>query len=142
MNGLTLPREAEQEALRRFYAAVNRNDVAAAVEPFDQDIEWIEPAENPGAGTTRGRTNLQAHIAYHRGNWAEGGCEPVRFIAAGDKVVSFVHVRVRLKGAAEWIEGEHAEVYTFRNGKAVQKRLFTDTAQALETARAATVNPD
>jgi ketosteroid isomerase-like protein len=34
----------------------------------------------------------------------------------------------------EWHEGRLADVYTFRNGKAIQMRAFADRRQALEWA--------
>ena len=46
----------------------------------------------------------------------------------------FVYVRVRLKHNMEWAEGRLADVYTFRNGKAIQMRAFADRRQALEWA--------
>jgi uncharacterized protein len=64
------------------------------------------------------------------------GCEPERFVVAGDKIVVFIQVRVRLKGETEWREGRHASVYTFRNGRAVEQRIFDDERQALESAGA------
>ena len=68
-------------------------------------------------------------------NWAEGGCEPERFIVAGDKIIVLVHVRVRLKDNVEWLDGRLADVYTFRNGKVIQKRtFFGEPQEALEWA--------
>jgi len=48
----------------------------------------------------------------------------------------FLHVRVRLKDHTEWLDGHIADVFTFRNGKAVQFRTFADERQALEWAGA------
>jgi ketosteroid isomerase-like protein len=127
---------AETEALREVYAALNRNDIPAMVEAFDPQMEWIEPAEYPGGGIQRGRAAVEAHLTWARGTWAEGRCEPERFVVAGDKVVVFVHVRARLKDETEWREGRLADVYTFRDGKAVQMRSFPDRQQALEWAGA------
>ena len=120
---------AETETLRDAYAALNRNDIPAMVDAFDPQIEWTEPA-----GTYRGRAAVQAHLSRARGTWAEGRCEPERFVAAGDKIVVFVHVRARLQHEAEWREGRLADVYTFRDGKAIQMRSFPDRRQALEWA--------
>lgn len=77
---------------------------------------------------------MTAHVSKGRGTWAEGSCEPERFIVAGDRVIVFVYVRVRLKHETEWREGRIADVYTFRNGKAIQFRTFADELQALEWA--------
>jgi ketosteroid isomerase-like protein len=122
--------DAETRALREAYAALNRNDVPAMLEAFDPQIEWTEP---PGYadGTFRGHAAVREHLSRARDTWAEGGCEPERFLVAGDKIVVLIHVRVRLKHATEWIEGRHASVYTFRDGKATQMRLFDDTREAL-----------
>jgi ketosteroid isomerase-like protein len=125
---------AETEALRETYAALNRNDIPSAVTAFDPQIEWTEPAEYPGSGTRHGHEEVKAHLSESRADWAEGSCEPERFIVAGDKIIVFVDVRVRLKHSTEWHEGRLADVYTFRDGKAIQMRAFADRRQALEWA--------
>jgi len=134
MGKLTPSLAAETEALRDAYAALNRNDIPAMVNAFDPQIEWTEPAEYPGGGTYQGHAGVMAHLSQARATWAEGSCEPERFIVVGDKIVVFLYVRVRLNHNVEWIEGRHAAVYTFRNGKAIQMRIFDDERQALEWA--------
>ena len=126
--------EAEIAALRETYAALNRNDIETAVKPFDPQIAWIEPAEYTGSETCHGRAAVAAHLSRARSTWAEGSCEAERFIGAGDKIVVFIKVHVRLKQESQWREAQHAAVYTFRNGKAIEHRIFDDTQQALEWA--------
>src|SRR5438445_11947000 len=118
MGKLTPSLEAETNALRDAYAALNRNDIPAFVQIFDPQIERIEPADFPGGGAYHGLDVVKAHLSLHRGNWAEGSCEPQRFIVAGDRIIVFVDVRVRLKHETDWREGRIADVYTFRDGKA------------------------
>jgi ketosteroid isomerase-like protein len=127
---------AEIETLKETYAAINRNDIPAALKAFDPQMEWIEPHDYPGAGTYRGHAAVMANISKGRKTWAEGSCELERFIVVGDKVVAFVHVRVRLKDRTEWIDGRLADVYTFRNGKAIQMRSFGERQKALDWAGA------
>ena len=136
MSKLTPPLAAETEALREAYAALNRNDIPAMVKAFDPQIERTEPAEFPQGGTYHGLEAVKAHISKGRGTWAEGSCEPERFIVAGDRIIVLIHVRVRRKHETEWREGRIADVYTFRNGKAIQFRTFADERQALEWAGA------
>jgi len=128
------PLAAETEAIREAYAALNRNDISGFVKAFDPEIERIEPAEFPSGGTYHGLAAVKAHVSKGRSTWAEGSCEPERFIVAGDKIVVFLHVRVRLKDNTAWVEGRIADVYTWRNGKAIQFRTFADEQQALEWA--------
>ena len=125
---------AETEALRNAYAAFNRNDIADTVEALDPQIEWTEPAEFPGGGTYHGHEGVKGYLSQSRGAWAEVSSEPERFIVAGDKIIVFVHARVRSKDSTDWQETRLADVFTFRNGKAIQMRAFADRRQALEWA--------
>ena len=136
MRELTPSLAAQTEVLREAYAALNRNDIPAMVEAFDPQIEWTEPADYPAGGTFHGRAEVMAHLSQARSSWAEGSCEPERFIVAGDKTIVFAYVRVRLKHETEWREGGIADVYTFRNGEAIEMRHFPDRQQALEWAGA------
>jgi ketosteroid isomerase-like protein len=134
MDMVTSPLAVETDALRKAYAAFNRNDIPATVEAFDPQIEWIEPAEFPGGGTYHGHAGVQAYLSQSRAAWAEVQSEPERFIVAGDRIIVFVHARVRPKDSTEWQETRLADVFTFHNGKATQMRAFADRRQALEWA--------
>lgn len=127
--------EAETEIVREAYAALNRNDIDGFVASFDPQIERIEFEGTPTAGLYHGLEAVTEHVANGRSTWAEGGCEPERFIVSGEKVVVFCHVRVRLKDQTDWLEGRTADVFTFRNGKVIQFRTFADEQQALDWAR-------
>ncbi|MBL8885314.1 MAG: nuclear transport factor 2 family protein [Phycisphaerales bacterium] len=126
--------EALKNVLREAYAALNRNDIPAFVRSFDPGIERIEFEGSPQGGRYQGLEAVKAHVSKGRGTWAEGGCEPERFIAAGDRIIVLVRVRVRLKHETEWREGHTADVYTFRNGKAVEFRTFAEARQAFAWA--------
>jgi ketosteroid isomerase-like protein len=117
--------------LRAAYAAFNRGDIEAAVQALDAQIEWTEPPEFPGGGTYHGREGAKQYLAQSRAAWAEVISEPVQFIPAGDRIVVFVHARVRPKDSREWQEVNLADVYTFRGGKAVAMRAFADRQEAL-----------
>src|SRR5579872_1593520 len=73
------------ELLREAYAAFNRGDIASAVASLDEDIEWVEPEEFPGAGAYRGRAAVAGYLQQSRAGWAEGASEPEEFILAGDR---------------------------------------------------------
>jgi uncharacterized protein len=124
----------ETEALERFFAAINRNDMQSSTEDFDPEIVRIEPEGFPTAGTYRGIAEVQEHVTKGRGTWAEGTCEPEKFFENGDKVVVYLHARVRLKGSTEWVGGRFADGFVFRNGKIIQYLSFGERAQALEWA--------
>jgi ketosteroid isomerase-like protein len=117
--------------LRGAYAAFNRGDMEAAVQPLDAEIEWTEPGEFPGRGTYHGREAAKHYLTQSRAAWAEVSSEPERFIAHGNQIVVFVHARVRAKGSNEWQDVRLADVYTFHDGKAIQMRAFADQREAL-----------
>ncbi|MEO8101209.1 MAG: nuclear transport factor 2 family protein [Betaproteobacteria bacterium] len=128
---------AEIETMKKIYAAINRNDIPAAITFFDPQIEWIEPTHySGGGGTFRGHADVMAKFLSGRNSWAEGSCNLEGFTVAGDKIVVFVHALVRLKGHTDWIDGRFADVWTFRDGKAIQGRSFGERQEALDWAGA------
>ena len=119
------------DALKHFFDAVNRNDVQAIVRDFDPQIVRIEPEGFPTAGTYRGSAEVQEHVRTGRGTWAEGSCDPEKFLTKGDKVVVYLHAWVRMKGATDWTGGRFADGFVFRNGKITEYRSFGEREQAL-----------
>jgi uncharacterized protein len=124
----------EIEALNQFFTALNRNDMQAIIKDFDPQIVRIEPEGFPTAGTYRGITEVQDHIAKGRGTWAEGTCEPEEFFPHEDKVVVYLHARVRLKDSTDWVGGRFADGFEFRAGKIIQYLSFGERRDALEWA--------
>lgn len=134
MDDPTRSLEAESKILTEAYAALNRGDVVGFVKDFDPQIERIEFEGSPMAGAFHGIDAVKEHVYAGRSTWAEGACEPERFITSGDKIVVLCHVSVRLKDQTDWLEGRTADVYTFRNGKITEFRTFADERQAFEYA--------
>ena len=137
MGEITPSLAAETKAVKEAYAALNRNDVPGFLQIFAPDVVRIEPPGFPASGTFHGIEALKAILVLNRGKWAEGSCEPERFVVAGDRVVVFVHVHVRLEHETEWREGDIADGFAFRNGKAIHFQTFVDSGEALEWAGAA-----
>jgi hypothetical protein len=124
----------ETEALERFFAAINCNDMQAITKDFDPQIVRIEPEGFPTAGTYRGITEVQEHVTKGRGSWAEGSCDPEKFLVNGDKIVVYLHARVRLKDSTEWVGGRFADGFVFSKGKIIRYLSFEERADALKWA--------
>ncbi|MBP6776211.1 MAG: nuclear transport factor 2 family protein [Piscinibacter sp.] len=124
----------ETEALERFFAAVNRNDMQAITADFDPRIVRIEPEGFQTAGTYRGIAQVHAQVAQGRGTWAEGTCQPEKFLVNADKVVVYLHAWVRLKGSTDWTGGRFADGFVFRDGKITEYLTFWERADALRWA--------
>lgn len=125
---------SELEIVKEVYAAINRNDIAAALQLFDPQIVRVEPPGLPSSGTYRGLDEMKAHFLQARNTWAEGSCTPEKFLREGNKIVVFVHVLVRLKNKTEWIDGHASDAFAFKNGKIIEFRTFLDEKSALEWA--------
>jgi ketosteroid isomerase-like protein len=122
------------EVLSQFYDAINRNDMQAITQDLDPEIVRIEPEGFPTAGNYRGIAQVQEHVTKGRGTWAEGTCEPEEFLENGDRVVVYLHARVRLKDSTEWVGGRFADGFVFGNGKIIQYLSFGERAEALKWA--------
>jgi len=122
------------EALTRLYAAINRNDMQSITKDFDPQIVRIEPEGFPTAGTYHGIAEVQEHITKGRGTWNEGTCQPEKFLVNRDRVVVYVHVRVRLKDSPDWVDGRFADGFVFRSGKITQYLSFGERVDALRWA--------
>ena len=124
----------EVDILKQLFAAINRNDVQAMIRDFDPQIVRVEPSDSAPADSYRGIEEVRENVRRGRGSWAEGSCEPEKFLFNGGKVVVYVHARVRLKGATEWNGYRFADGFAFRDGKITEYRTFAERAQALEWA--------
>ncbi len=134
MDKLVTRQTRETESLRKAYAALNSGDIAGFVENFDPDIVRTEHFDFSSTGTYRGIAAVTENATEGRSSWAEGGCEPERFVVEGDKAIVFVHVRVRLKGRTEWIDDRIVDGFRFRDGKVIEFRSFLKEHEAMEWA--------
>lgn len=130
----TAEQAAAIDLLLRAYDAFNRGDIAAAVKELDPNIRWIEPDSFPGGGAHHGQDGVAAYLTQSRAGWAEGRSEPERFIPAGNRVIVFVHARIRRQGSSDWHEVRLADVYTFDRGTPVEMQAFADRQDALDWA--------
>ena len=94
----------------------------------------IEPEGFPTAGTYCGIAEVQEHVAKGRATWAEGTCQPEKFLVNRDKLVVYLSVWVRLKDATDWVGGRFADGFVFRHGKIVQYLSFEERVEALRWA--------
>lgn len=125
---------AQTRILEELYAAINRNDIPAALPYFDKEIERIEPEGFPAAKGIRGIAEFREHLVQARATWAEGNCQPEEFLYAGERMVALVHVRVKMKETMAWAEGRLADAFRFRNGKIVEMHTFIEKQKALDWA--------
>lgn len=124
----------ETDILEHLFAAINRNDMESVARDFHPDIVRIEPEGFATFGTYRGIDAVREHIRQGRGSWAEGRCEPEEFFTCADKLVVYLHARVRKHASSDWIDGRFADGFVFRDGRIIEYRTFWARAEAMKWA--------
>ena len=123
--------EHETELLKRFYDALNDEDVDAAIDLCDKRVEVYLPPDVVSAVAPRGHRDVSAYLREFIGSWHTYRPEPEEFVKAGDQVVALVHLRARGKGSRFVIEEEMADVFEVDAGKISKLRLYVHRDQAL-----------
>jgi len=121
--------QANEQVVRRLYAAFGRGDVAGVLDTLAEDIEWriAGPSELSYAGVHRGRDEV-AKFFETLGQAQEFEVfEAQEYFARGDKVVVLGHERQRVKATGLTVETEWAQVFTLAGGKITKFHNFVDT---------------
>ena len=121
------------------YEAFGRGDMAALAELMADDIEWVvpgDPADNPDAGTFKGKEAVMGWFGGLGSNLDFTTFEPREFIAQNDKVVSLVYAEATVRSTGRTVVNHEAHVWTFRHGKVARFQIYFDTAAAAAAHRA------
>jgi ketosteroid isomerase-like protein len=101
---------------------------------FAARVIRVEPDGVSTTGIYQGVDAVREHVRKGRGTWAEGRCDPERYLVHEDKVVVYLHARVRLASNDEWIDGRFADGFVLEDGKIVEYRTFRERKEALAWA--------
>jgi uncharacterized protein len=123
--------ERNVATVRAMIDAFNRGDFETSLGFLDDDIEWHDPTDVPGADVHRGPEGVRAFFVRWLGAWETYTAEVEEVIDAGDKVVVVHHEWGRGKGSGVEIDNRSANVFDVRDGKVIRKRPFPDREQAL-----------
>lgn len=108
------------ELIKRGYDAFAAGDVEQLMSMLDDNVEWVQPGESTISGTYHGKGELGGLLARMAEKSAT--VTPTRFVADGDTVIVIGDVS---------LDGETSQgvnVYTIRDGKTAQVRVYGDTA--------------
>jgi ketosteroid isomerase-like protein len=123
--------EHDTDVLKRFYEAINDQDVDAAIDLCDQRVEVYLSPNVVSAVAPRGHRDVSAYLREFMGSWHMYRPEPEDFVASGDQVVALVHLRARGKGSRFVIEEDVADVFEVDHGKISKLRLYVHRDEAL-----------
>jgi len=123
--------EANVEALRRGYAALNRGDLSVVLDLLDPDIEWHEPAASLEGGAHRGRDGFERFLRGWMESFEGFRVEPQRVVEQGDQLVAVVRQTGTGRSSGLAVETRLAHVWTVADGKAVRWEAVADPEEAL-----------
>jgi ketosteroid isomerase-like protein len=127
------------ETVERFFDALNRDDLTAAFDqlPFSEDDFELDMSRsvNPDrTGIFRSREEAEKALALFLEAWSDVEWFATEYVDAGDTVIRVGGIRVSGRGSGIEIDAEGAQVWEFRDGKAVAVRQCQSKQQALEVA--------
>ena len=117
------------ETFERMIAAFNEGGIDAVLDFYAEDAEFYDP-DMPGDGTARGRDGVRGMLEQLlRGN-EQTRVRGFELIPVGDRVVALIRTYARGPDGAE-VEVNDGHALTFRDGKVVYWRMYTDRSEAL-----------
>jgi uncharacterized protein len=120
------------EIVRRMYDAYVTGDFEESLTCLDSEIEFSTPAEEPGGGTYQGHRGVIEAMTKWTGAWEEYRVEVEDLVDLDDHVLAAIRQRGRGRGSGVEVENQVFQLWTLRNGKVVQARMYYDQAEALE----------
>ena len=124
------------EIIRNAFDAFTRGDIESILAVCDEDIVVKQARELPGvAPQQHGHAGVLEAFAIWPEQWDDYRVENVRVVAdPADLVVVATQHRGRGRQSGIEVTMEFTFLFTVRDGKITEWRLFMDEAQALEAA--------
>jgi ketosteroid isomerase-like protein len=117
------------DLIRRIYDLWDREESARDL--IAEDMEYVNPSYAVEPGTRRGRKSL----SIVRDTYEDFNVRVERFLdTRGDDVVVLARYTASGRGSGVPLEGEHAYVWTVRDGQAVRFQWFQSHREALDAA--------
>jgi uncharacterized protein len=113
-----------RDVIARYLAAVERGDREAAVACYAEDVVMHVPGRSPWAGERRGREAVLAYLSAAVARADEGIDVEIVDVLAGDGDRVALLLRERLCGARGELLLRRANVYTVRDGRIAEIRIF------------------
>jgi ketosteroid isomerase-like protein len=129
------------ETVERFFDTLNRDDVTAAFDglPYSEDDFELDMSRsvNPDrTGIFHSREEAERALGRFLEAWSDVEWFATEYVEVGDTVIRVGGIRVSGRGSGIEIDAKGAQVWEFRDGKAVAVRQCQSKEQALEVAGA------
>jgi ketosteroid isomerase-like protein len=122
------------EVVTRLVEAWNRADVEAILALFHPECEIVFPPEVPEPGPFRGHAELRGWVEGFLAAWESHRAEVVELTVEDEVVLAMLHLTGRGSQSGIEMDETDAHLFTFRGGKVISWRNFSQRSEALEAA--------
>ena len=124
------------EMVERFFVARSRGDLSY-LEFIDPDAVFdLSESRATHQGVYRGHEEIRKQWESQREAWAVAELRPEEPVVIGDQVVVTVQITAQGRSSGVKLEGQGANVFTFKDGKIVRFKLFQTKDEALAAVTA------
>jgi ketosteroid isomerase-like protein len=120
------------QAVKDAYAAFQRGDINAILALLDEQVEWegVKGSEGvaPQAGVKRGRAAVAEFFSIVGSTLEFHEFAPKEFVAQGEQVAAIGSYKATVKATRRSVAADWVMVFTFRAGKVIRFREFSDSA--------------
>jgi ketosteroid isomerase-like protein len=110
--------------------AWQRGDQTAAIDFWDEEIEWIPPPDDPDYAVVKGVEAATDALTKWLATWDSYRFELTALIDAGDQVLQAGRQMMDTRGAE--VASEVFFVWTFRDRRAIRMQMFYRRDEALK----------
>jgi len=124
------------EIIKRAYDAFARGDYATSLSYYDPQVEFSQPADEPGGGTYYGVDGVTRAFRNWLTAWEDYRVEVEELSDHGAHVLARTRHFMSGKGSGAVVEQTIFQVWTLRDGRIVRARMYYDEAEALAAVQA------
>ncbi len=121
----------ETETVLASYEAVNRGDVAKAMEALAEDAEWHESGMLPEPDVHIGREAIAAFLSEFLAQWESFEQEIAEVRESGELIAVFIHLTAVGRGSSVEVDARYAPVWKMRDGLGVRVDAYYERENAL-----------
>ena len=124
-----------RRAVQLAFAALNRDDIEAAVATYHPEVELELPKEFVGLGLDPPDRGREERVSFERkwnAEWGKLGYELEEIIDLGDRLLVVGRFEASGPSSGAGFDNEFAEIFTISAGRVVREQAFFNHAEALE----------
>lgn len=119
------------QTVRKIYEAFIAGNLQGILKPLANNVDWRimgHYEKVPWAATWQGREALERYFGILAKALEIEVFQPDEFLVDGDNVVVLGHERMVARATGRLVEASWAQVWTFREGKVIRYREYSDSA--------------